>query len=205
MTEVWREVPSAPTYEVSTLGRVRRSAGVWSHGRPRMIKGCVFDTGYRYIQTTVGASSGAKRAMAVHRMVCEAFHGPAPATNSVARHLDGDRANNSAANLAWGSPKENAADRRLHGRDRLGVDHHGAKLIDEHEVLAIFVLRRRGLTGEEIAEVFGLNRSSVNRVLARTAWGHVAVPADLLLGAAEAQLAYYGRANMGAHGAGRAA
>lgn len=42
----------------------------------------------------------------VHRLVCEAFHGPGW-EEAVVLHLDDDPANNTAANLAWGSPRQN--------------------------------------------------------------------------------------------------
>ena len=43
----------------------------------------------------------------VHRMVCEAFHGPAPAGAPVCMHLDENSANNRPDNLKWGTQKEN--------------------------------------------------------------------------------------------------
>lgn len=51
----------------------------------------------------------------VHRLVLETFVGPMPQGLQV-RHLDGDPKNNHLVNLAYGSAKENAADRDRHGR-----------------------------------------------------------------------------------------
>lgn len=45
--------------------------------------------------------------MKVHRLVCEAFHGPAPSKRSVVIHLDEDATNNRPENLRWGTQKEN--------------------------------------------------------------------------------------------------
>lgn len=172
MTEEWRVAPSAPEFDVSSLGRVRR--------RGRILKGGKWSTGYIYVQTTVGATAACgKRALGVHVLVCQAFHGPRPFPSAIPLHRDGSRDNNAAENLRWGTHKENAADRRLHGRDRLGVDHHAAKLIDEHEVLAIFALSRRGLIGEEIGRCFGISTGEVNRILSRQVWAHVDVPSEL--------------------------
>jgi len=42
----------------------------------------------------------------VARLVCEAFHGPAPA-GTVCMHLDENPLNNRPENLAWGTQKEN--------------------------------------------------------------------------------------------------
>lgn len=43
----------------------------------------------------------------VSRLVCEAFHGPAPFDGAVVMHLDDDPANNKPENLKWATQKEN--------------------------------------------------------------------------------------------------
>ena len=43
----------------------------------------------------------------VHRLVCEAFHGPQPDGKPICMHLDENSANNRPDNLAWGTQKEN--------------------------------------------------------------------------------------------------
>lgn len=43
----------------------------------------------------------------VHRVICEAFHGPAPFDRAVVIHLDEDGLNNKPENLKWGTQKEN--------------------------------------------------------------------------------------------------
>lgn len=43
----------------------------------------------------------------VARLICEAFHGSAPADKPVCMHLDENSRNNRPDNLAWGTQKEN--------------------------------------------------------------------------------------------------
>ena len=43
----------------------------------------------------------------IHRLVCEAFHGPQPKNFPVVIHLDEDATNNRPENLKWGTQKEN--------------------------------------------------------------------------------------------------
>lgn len=43
----------------------------------------------------------------VSRLVCEAFHGPAPFPRAVVMHLDDDQTNNTPGNLKWATQKEN--------------------------------------------------------------------------------------------------
>lgn len=90
MTETWRTVPSAPTYEASSHGRVRNAT------TGHVLKLQQHDKGYLKV------SLGRKRYDYVHRIVCEAFHGPAPDTGPhTADHLDFDRTNNTPSNLRW--------------------------------------------------------------------------------------------------------
>jgi hypothetical protein len=43
----------------------------------------------------------------MHRLICEAFHGPAPVGKNVVLHLDENAFNNRPENLKWGTQKEN--------------------------------------------------------------------------------------------------
>ena len=43
----------------------------------------------------------------MHRLICEAFHGPAPEGKPIVLHLDEDATNNRPENLRWGTMKEN--------------------------------------------------------------------------------------------------
>lgn len=49
----------------------------------------------------------------VHRLVLAAFAGPCP-DGMECRHLDGNPNNNNLANLEWGTPLQNALDRKEH-------------------------------------------------------------------------------------------
>jgi len=42
----------------------------------------------------------------VHRLVCEAFHGPAPEGKNIVLHLDEDATNNKPCNLRWGTQRK---------------------------------------------------------------------------------------------------
>ncbi len=107
-------IPSAPGYEADASGRVWSVASNWRGLGPRALTPFYDDDGYLRVRIVV--SGGRKKAF-VHRMVCEAFHGPQPDGHEV-RHLDGTRVNNVPGNLAWGTRSENAKDRQAHGTDR---------------------------------------------------------------------------------------
>lgn len=63
----------------------------------------------------------------VHTLVLETFVGPRP-LGAYARHLDDDPRNNRLANLAWGTPSDNAFDASRNGRN-----HHANKTRCKHD------------------------------------------------------------------------
>ena len=112
--ERWRKVPNLP-YEVSSAGRVRRVGGwvvrrVYVPGRLRKVS----TDKYGYGVVTV-SYEGKISTVRINRLVCAAFHGPAPSRRHQAAHADGTRRNNRAKNLSWKSPKQNEQDKRKHG------------------------------------------------------------------------------------------
>lgn len=104
-------------YEVSDLGRVRSVPRINSRGwreRGRIRKPSADGSGYYQISLW---SNNRGRNKHVHVLVAEAFYGPRPVGMEV-RHLDGDRRNNVASNLRWGTDSENKMDTVLHGTHR---------------------------------------------------------------------------------------
>ena len=178
--ELWRPVVGWPAYLVSNLGRVRRVGGI-NGRRERLRKLTVASTGY----LTVRLSDGPRRKSAlVHRLVCEAFHGPAPEGLQVA-HMNGVRSDPRASNLRWSTPSENQADRNLHGTDHRGDKHyarttptlvlrgecHGQSKLTAAQVRAIRSDPRLNI---DIAQQYGVSFSTVGRIKSRKIWAHIA-------------------------------
>jgi hypothetical protein len=104
--EIWRLIPSMPGLLASSRGRlmVAPYLGELPQGGTRQYggyarKGC-WD-GDRYIYVLKG------KTYKVARLVCEAFHGPAPEGKNVCMHMDENSRNNAPSNLKWGTQKEN--------------------------------------------------------------------------------------------------
>lgn len=106
--EIWKPIPSLPEYEASSLGRIRRVphrkpmpyGGYRTYGGTPTY-GTLAQDQWRYIYNYKGKN------YKVHRLVCEAFNGPAPFEKAVVMHLDDDATNNKPENLAWGTQKQN--------------------------------------------------------------------------------------------------
>jgi hypothetical protein len=168
-TEFWRVVASAPDYAVSNLGRVKRIvADCCGRGLGLILKPGVGRGGYLHVVLT---TEGKRKTVKVHQLVCEAFHGPRPSPKHVAAHSDGTRDNNRANNLRWATPKENIADKRVHGTHIEGEQHFRAKLTAE----AVREIRSHTARGSCNADAkrFGVSRSTISQVRAGNTWGHV--------------------------------
>ena len=94
-TEVWKPVVGYEgIYEVSNLGHVRSV---------RLL--CPFKNSYGYACLTL-RHKGAKRFVAVHRLVAQAFLGSRP-TGLQTNHVNGDKMDPRLANLHYVTAREN--------------------------------------------------------------------------------------------------
>src|SRR5437870_739363 len=95
--EKWRPIPRWDgVYFVSDFGRVMRikpSKGA----APGTILKCWLSAGYPAVALIDRSGKKTKR---VHRLILEAFVGPAP-IGHMAHHKDGNRRNSTLANLEW--------------------------------------------------------------------------------------------------------
>jgi hypothetical protein len=114
--EVWKPVLGFEgRYEVSNLGGVRNArTGVVLKPRP---------DSDGYLLVTLWSPKQADRK--VHRLVLEAFVGPAPADKPECDHRDGKRDNNRLRNLRWATVSQNR--RNLHGPVRGGSGVRGVR------------------------------------------------------------------------------
>jgi hypothetical protein len=138
--------------------------------RPFRLSEAIWDNGYPLVSLILRSR---KRTKAVHTCVCVAFHGTRPSPIHETRHLDGDKTNNKPDNLKWGTPVENEADKRRHGRASIGERHHSAKLNDE----AVRILRAAIPVGlwnpVDAAKVFNVTESVIRSAVSRKTWRHI--------------------------------
>lgn len=125
--EEWRDIPDwEGLYQVSNLGRVRgvprEHVRLGKGGKPatfrygyRLLKPGKKDTGYLLVVLS-DVTNGRQKVAGVHRLVCEAFHGPRPSWEYEVAHGDHDRQNNIASNLRWATHGDNLRDSAAAGR-----------------------------------------------------------------------------------------
>lgn len=159
--EFWAPIPGYEgIYSVSTLGNFVRHVGL---GIKPVAVTFSPSNGYGYVHLS---KDGVAQNYRAHRLVLWAHVG-LPPDASDGRHLDGDKSNNTLANLAWGSHADNIADNVRNGTHRgaaAGQDHHNAKLSDD-AVEAIFNQWAQGMSQKNIAAFWSVSPSNISKIL----------------------------------------
>lgn len=92
----------------------RNTKGHWTFG-------CSAHNGY--LQVTISW-----KRLAVHRLICEAFHGLCPENKCHVDHIDRNPANNKPENLRWCTRSENQRNRSVHEES---VAKYGVSQVDD--------------------------------------------------------------------------
>lgn len=172
-------------YEVSRDGKVRsldremergsKWGGIVVHRfKGRTLRGWKMNGDYRYVGLR-SRDGKSMKTIGVHCLVLEAFVGPCP-KGMECRHLDGNPSNNRLNNLAWGTPKENMADRKLHGRGAEGSKSARAKLTEENipDIRRIIASGKRGVM-TVAAKKYGVDVATIRDIRDGKTWRHVPV------------------------------
>jgi hypothetical protein len=121
-------------------------------------------------QRGYGSLSYHGRQVRAHRLMCELAHGEPPADGLEAAHSCGNRLCVNPDHLRWATPKENQADKHIHGTHNGGSRNPMAKL-DEGVVAAI-----RAQLGKEqqksIAERFGVSSGTISNIANGKRWAN---------------------------------
>ena len=113
----------SPGYEVTADGRVFSVEHNWRGYGRRELQQTPNADGYPSVRLTI---NGKRKRLAVHKLVALWYLPSRPSPEHEIRHLDGNKLNPSAGNLAWGTQKDNADDRERHGRTSRGHSHSAA-------------------------------------------------------------------------------
>lgn len=174
VTEQTRVCSGFPSYSISESGIVTRTAqGKQKWSIPgKILKHDITKDGHHRVTLFEG---GVRRREMVHRLVCEAWHGPQPVGRPFACHKDDDKDNNHYSNLYWGTPKSNGEDSHKNGRSVRGERVNTAKLTASQVV----EIRERAASGEkniDLASEFGVPDASISMIVRGKHWKHVGGP-----------------------------
>lgn len=166
-----RRIPGVdPKYEAGSDGRIYSWSGGNTNARkekPFPLQQAASSTGYPIISLTGEQRRGS---VAVHSLICAAFHGEPPTVGSEVRHLDGDKSNSRPENLRWGTRAENEADKRRHRTAATGARHGSAKLSDDDVSLIRKVVGMGLVTATRAAEFYGVLPSTIRDIANDKMW-----------------------------------
>lgn len=159
------KISEFPEYEVDMNGNIWSSSNWRGYGK-RQIVPIEGKSGYLKVRLTRADGTRANRY--VHRLVADAFLG-VHVNGLQVRHLNGNRTDNRAENLAWGTAKENADDREMCGTTARG-ERNGFSKLSSNAAQQIRNLSKLGYTQREIAQHFGVSQTCVGRVINHDTW-----------------------------------
>lgn len=152
--EVWKQIPSLPGYEASSLGRIKRLSGQtkWNGNGYQKLKEKVFNgtlavNGYIVVRLR-------SKTRYVHRMIAEAWHGEIGLLKLDVNHIDGNKRNNSPANLEWCDRKRNINHAYDLGLMKIKSEHHNSKYSQEFVDNIIKKFKETGLLPTELKRRF---------------------------------------------------
>lgn len=164
MKEKWMPTSWSSDYEVSNYGNVRswRPAGNSRSipTEPRMLSQW---NSNGYLAVTLCVNQKMKNFL-VHRLVAEAFIGICP-SKMIVCHIDDNKKNNIVSNLKYGTYSENGIDAVRNGRLASGEDSPVAKLTNADVDIARHLVLSLGKTHREVAEIFGVARSTISGII----------------------------------------
>ena len=159
-TEAWMPVPGFEgLYSASNMGRMRsEKRGILSPSKG--VGGYLHISLYR---------RGKRIPTTIHSVVASAFLGARPAGFDVC-HINGDREDNRAGNLLYGSRKENMSHTISHGTHRSGEKINFTKL-SESDVEEIRGNKTAG--NRDLAKLYGVTHSNISAIRLRKSWRNV--------------------------------
>lgn len=108
-----------------------------------------------------------------HRYMCEIVNGPPPTDRHEAAHSCGFATCVNPKHLRWSTPKENAADKIVHGTNVFG---ERRSFLSEREVVAMRYLEASGISQRTIAKAFNVTPQRVNEIVLLKAWKYAESP-----------------------------
>lgn len=160
-SEEWKRSPTWPHMWGSNTGRVASIGETHSH--PAKIIGTgIHPNGYAKVAVTTRRKNN--NTMNAARIICDAWHGPAPFPGAFVDHINRNRRDDRPENLRWVTPAENAI---------RGTDHHNARLAPT-DIIDIINRRAQGKTQASIAASYNLDNTTISRITRGNAWKHIA-------------------------------
>lgn len=129
--------------------------------------------GYTRLLLRIASGKDGRRKFCLHRLVCEAFWGPPPFPGAKALHKNDLKWDNSAANLYWGTDKQNHQDRVKNGHSNISECHPRA-LFTNLQVREIRGLHATGCFAvKQLAKAYKKPAYCISMMVRGANWKHL--------------------------------
>lgn len=175
--EIWKDIYNFEgAYQISSFGNIRsldriitNSFGIDKKYKGMIRKCRVGNKGYLYCNIW---NNQTYKTVKPHRLVAIHFI-PNPDNKPQVNHKDGNKLNNNVENLEWSTSKENINHAWENGLaiSKVGDNMNGA-ILKEIDIPIIRELSK-SMTQQAIADIFKVNRATIQLVLYGKTWKHV--------------------------------
>lgn len=169
-------------YMVSNYGRIKslKRLAKNKHGvknrvvREKIMSLSTGGKGEHWYQIVTLTKNGEKKSFTVHRLVGKSFVG-GYFDGAVINHKDGCKSNNYYKNLEWVTHIENNEHALKSGllNPPIGERCANSKLKKEDVINIRTIWNSKSLNQKEIADMYGITQSNVNKIIKRVSWAHV--------------------------------
>lgn len=160
MKAKFKDIPSAPGYQVTPCGKVKSPRG-------KILSPYLSSSGYEFLGVTI---DGKRKNQSVHRLVVEAFSGSIPEGMWV-NHKDGNKQNNHVDNLEITTPSNNHlhASRVLKRKYARG-DGNPLSILTNEGRDAAKELKALGWSQRKIARALQVSQPAISKLLKNENW-----------------------------------
>ena len=158
MDKCKKTIPCFPDYEIDVSGNV------YSKKRRIVLKPQHNHSGYLQVILYKDGKINCKRPS---RLVLETFVGQCP-NGKECCHNNGVKDDNRLKNLRWDTHKSNISE-----LDRCGEKSGHHKLVEQDVRMIVYMWRTGEFSQQEIADIYSVRRTQVNRIINKRQWGHI--------------------------------
>lgn len=163
----WKQIQGYSYYYVSNTGLVK-STKKYGGTSERLLKPYIDK--YGYVTYHIVSDNGRKKVATAHRLLMKAFRPRSDAESLTVNHINGIKTENNLNNLEWSTVKENLQHSVNVLGNHMGEKNHRAKLTSAKAQLIRESYKPFVMTRKKLAALYGVDKSTIDRVLAGTNW-----------------------------------
>lgn len=177
-TEIWKDIPGYEGwYKASNTGLIKSldrfvnsKSGCKAKRGGKILRQRIDKHGYFKVFIS---ANGKRKNLLTHRLIASSFI-PNTHNKPQVNHKDGNKLNNNDWNLEWNTGFENQQHAFNTGLNatRKGELSNFSKLKSK-DIIEIRSMKRKGITGVEIAHIFNVSPPCISRILNNIRWKHI--------------------------------